>query len=272
MKQLSFLLFQRANRVFDSIPPFARVAFATLAQAGLVVLANGIAFVLRFEAQITPEYWQLMLQGLPLVATVYTIGFWIFGIERGLWRYVGFHDLKLIVSASLVSSSASYLLLHSILGWSAYPRSVIIMTGLLSIVFLGGIRGGVRVLREWSIAVSSGATRVLIVGAGNVGEMLARDLKMNPAHKYEPVVFVDDNPVKQRRAIHGVSVEGAIEDIPLLVRRYAIKEIVVAIPSAPPALMQRILASSATCHIPIKRFPIQNRFWIVRSQCGKSAL
>lgn len=255
MKQFSFLLFQRAAQALEALPSPLRGAFATLMQACLVMLANGIAFVLRFEAQITPEYWRLMLQGLPLVAAVYIVGFWIFGIERGLWRYVGFHDLKLIVSASLVSASATYLLLHSILGWSAYPRSVIVLTGLLSVVFLGGIRGGVRVLREWATVTASGATRVLIVGAGNVGEMLARDLRMNPGHKYEPVVFVDDNPIKQRRTIHGVPVGGVIEDIPRLVGRYVVKEIVVAVPSASPLLMQRVLAASATCHVPIKTLP-----------------
>ncbi|OGW65486.1 MAG: hypothetical protein A3H49_08585 [Nitrospirae bacterium RIFCSPLOWO2_02_FULL_62_14] len=231
------------------------MVFATLTQTCLVVLANVIAFVFRFEAQVSPEYLRLMVQGLPLVAMVYIIGFWIFGIERGLWRYVGFHDLKLIVSAGLVSASASYLLLHSILGWSAYPRSVIIMTGLLSIVFLGGIRGCVRILREWVTVAGSGTTRVLIVGAGKTGEMLARDLTVNPRYRYEPVVFADDNPVKQQRTIHGIPVGGTIEEIPSLVRRFGVKELVVAIPSASPALMQRVLASSATCLVPIKTLP-----------------
>lgn len=255
MRHVSLLLVQRATQALESLPPIVRAVSATMTQAGLVMLANGIAFILRFEAQITPEYWQMMLQGLPLVIVVYIIGFWSFGIERGLWRYVGFHDLKLIVSASLVSSIASYLLLHPVLGWTAYPRSVIITTGLLSIVFLGGIRGGVRILREWATVVGSRARRVLIVGAGNAGEMLARDLKLNPEYKYESMAFVDDSPIKQRRTIHGIPVEGVIEDIPRLVRRYAAQEIVVAIPMASPTLMQRILAAASTCHVPIKTLP-----------------
>jgi FlaA1/EpsC-like NDP-sugar epimerase len=78
---------------------------------------------------------------------------------------------------------------------------------------------------------------------------------MNPGYRYEPVVFVDDNPIKQKRTIHGVPVEGTIEEIPLLVQRYAVKEIIVAVPSASPTLMQRVLAASATCHVPIKTLP-----------------
>ena len=162
------------------------------------------------------------------------------------------HDLKLILNAGIVSTVALYLLMHGFLERVAYPRSVIILTGLLSVVFLGGIRGAVRIFRELATSVGSATTRLMVVGAGNAGEMLARDLKMNPAYRYEPVVFVDDNPTKQRRTIHGVPVEGTIEEIPLLIQRYAVQEIVIAIPSAPPTLMQRVLAASVTCHAPIK--------------------
>ena len=226
-----------------------------LVQVAVVVLANMIAFVLRFEARIPPDYWQLAIRELPLIALIYGAGLLVFGIHRGLWRYVGFHDLKLILSAGIVSTGALYLIMYGFLGRVTYPRSVIILTGLLSVVFLGGIRIAVRIFREWSTSVGSTTTRLMIVGAGNAGEMLARDLKMNPAYKYEPVVFVDDNSTKQKRTIHGVPVEGTIEEIPLLVQRYAVTEIVIAIPSAPPTLMQRVLAASATCHAPIKTLP-----------------
>ncbi len=226
-----------------------------LVQVALVVLANLIAFALRFEARVPEDYWPWVMRGLPVVAVVFGLGFLFFGIHRGLWRYVGFHDLKLILRASVASTAVLYGVLHWVLGWTAYPRSVIVMTGLLSIVFLGGIRMAVRVLREWSTMVESATARVLIVGAGNAGEMLVRDLKMNPGYKYEPVAYVDDSPLKRERTIHGVPVAGTIEEIPALVKRLAVKEIIVAMPSATPALMQRILASCAACHVPIKTLP-----------------
>jgi FlaA1/EpsC-like NDP-sugar epimerase len=237
------------------LPAVVRQALAMAAQVALVLLANTIAFVLRFEGSVPPDYWQLAMKSLPLVAIVFGTGLVAFGIHRGLWRYVGFHDLKLILNAGIVSTGALYLALHGLLGWVAYPRSVIILTGLLSVVFLGGIRVAVRVFREWAASVGSTTTRLMVVGAGNAGEMLARDLKMNPEYRYEPVVFVDDNPVKQKRTIHGVPVEGTIEEIPRLVQRHAVKEIIIAIPSAPPTLMQRVLAASAACHVPIKTLP-----------------
>jgi FlaA1/EpsC-like NDP-sugar epimerase len=255
MKHLPARIFRESTRTIEEVPAAARQAFAMLMQVVLALLANMIAFVLRFEASIPPDYWQLAIKGLPLVALIYGASLLAFGIHRGLWRYVGFHDLKLILRAGIVATGALYLVLHGLLGWVAYPRSVIILTGLLSLVFLGGIRVAVRVFREWATSVGSATTRLMVIGAGNAGEMLARDLKMNPKYRYEPVVFVDDNPAKQQRTIHGVPVEGTIAEIPHLVRRYAIKEIVIAIPSASPTLMQRVLAASATCHVPIKTLP-----------------
>jgi len=246
---------QVCTRFIEGVPVPLRNVFSAAVQVILALLANIMAFELRFEAMIPEDYWQLALKGLPLVVLIYGVVLWGLGIHRGLWRYVGMYDLKLILSASVVSTVALYLLLHWVLGWEMYPRSVIVLTGVLSVMFLGGVRVGVRVFRTRVLAASLATIRLMVIGAGNAGEMLVRDLKMNPPHRYNPVVFVDDNPVKQKRTIHGVPVEGVVEDIPILVRRYAVKEIVVAIPSADPSLIHRILMASNTCHLPIKTLP-----------------
>ena len=255
VRLLASNLFQRVSAAGEGLLLWYRPAVVTTVQLTLVVFANFFAFTLRFEGDIPNLYWSLGLQGLPLVCVIYALGFWMFGIQRGLWRYVGFHDLKLIVGAGVASTVSVYLVMHMLLGWEAYPRSVILLTGLLSIVFLGGIRFAVRVFREWLTSVGPSATRVLIVGAGNAGEMLARDLKTNPDYNYKPVVFVDDSPQKRQGTIHGVPVAGTISEIPELVRRFAVGEIIVAIPSATPKLMQRILEASEPCRVPIKTLP-----------------
>src|SRR2546425_10783612 len=108
-----------------------RPVVVTAVQLTLMVFANFFAFTLRFEGDIPNQYWSLGIQGLPLVCVIYMIGFWVFGIQRGLWRYVGFHDLKLIVGAGVTSTFAVYIVFHLLLDWDAYPRSVILLTGLL---------------------------------------------------------------------------------------------------------------------------------------------
>src|SRR3989441_7530088 len=180
---------------------------------------------------------------------------WGFGIQRGLWRYVGHHDLARILWASITGTVVFYGLVRGVLGWKDYPRSVIIMTGLLSGGFLAGIRLAVRWFREWLHIVGPTARRALIVGAGNAGELLVRDLQTNPSYNYKPVGFVDDDPVKQKAKIHDIPVLGTISETQKAVERSEAQEIIVAIPSATPQLMQRILAASEACRVPIKTLP-----------------
>jgi FlaA1/EpsC-like NDP-sugar epimerase len=224
-------------------------------QLGLIAAANVAAFALRFEGDIPADHARLLLQGLPIVLAVYAVGLVAFGIQRGLWRYVGLHDLGRILWASVVSSAVFYGVVHGFLGWVGYPRSVIILTGILSGLFLAGIRLVVRWFREWLHVLSPKARRVLVVGAGNAGELLIRDMLSTAGSHYRPVGLVDDDPIKRKMRIHGIPVVGTIADIPGLTRGLVVHEIIVAIPSASTTLKQRILAASEGCKVPIKTLP-----------------
>ena len=228
-------------------------------QLGLIAVANVTAFALRFEGDIPPDYVQLFLWGLPIVLAIYGASLIAFGIQRGLWRYVGLHDLGRILWASVVSSLVFSGVVHGLLGWVAYPRSVIILTGVLSGLFLAGIRLVVRWFREWLHVASPTARRVLVVGAGNAGELLVRDMLSDASALYRPVGLVDDDPIKRKMKIHGVPVVGTIADIPGLARSLVAHEIIVAIPSASTSLKQRILAASEGCKVPIKTLPSMNQ-------------
>ena len=232
-----------------------RFAFASCIQLGLVAAANVAAFALRFEGDIPPDQVRLALEGLPFVLAVCAVSFAAFGIQRGLWRYVGLHDLGCILWASVISSVVLHGLLHGLFGWAAYPRSVIILTGVLSGLFLASIRLAVRWFREWLHVLSPTARKVLVVGAGNAGELLVWDMLRSGSSHYRLVGLVDDDPIKQKMKIHGVPVVGTIADIPALVRGLVVHEIIVAIPSASTGLKQRILAASEGCKVPIKICP-----------------
>jgi FlaA1/EpsC-like NDP-sugar epimerase len=224
-------------------------------QLVLIIAANLLAFLLRFDGDIPPDHARLFLWGLPIVLAIYVVGLVAFGIQRGLWRYVGLHDLGRILWASIMSSAVLYGVVHGLLGWVAYPRSVIILTGILSGLFLAGIRLVVRWFREWLHVLSPSARRVLVVGAGNAGELLIRDMLSTAGSHYRPVGLVDDDPIKRKMKIHGIPVVGTIADIPGLARGLVAHEIIVAIPSASTALKQRILAASEGCKVPIKTLP-----------------
>jgi FlaA1/EpsC-like NDP-sugar epimerase len=255
MRNVVISLFHRLVGRYGQLVQRYRSVLVVSTQLGLIAAANVTAFTLRFEGDIPHEHVRLFLWGLPIVLAIYGVGLAAFGIHRGLWRYVGLHDLGRILWASVISSAVLYGVVHGLLGWVAYPRSVIILTGVLSGLFLAGIRLAVRWFREWLRVLSPSARRVLIVGAGHAGELLVRDMLSDAGYHYRPVGLVDDDPIKRKMKIHGVSVVGKIEDIAALTRGLAAHEIIVAIPSASTALKQRILAASEGCKVPIKLLP-----------------
>ena len=224
-------------------------------QVILILAANLTAFELRFDGDIPPPYDQMRWRYLPAVLAIFGSGLWVFGIHRGLWRYVGLYDLGRILWASVTSGTVFYLLFHVVLGTTEYPRSIIIMTGLLSGLYLAGIRLAVRWFREWLQVLSPSARRVLIVGAGNAGELLVRDMLSNAEYHYRPVGLVDDDPIKRNMKIHGVPVVGRIEDIANVTRSVNAHEIIVAIPTASNTLKQKIIAAAEGCKVPIKILP-----------------
>jgi FlaA1/EpsC-like NDP-sugar epimerase len=164
MRTVVISLFHRLVGRYGQLVLRYRSVLIICTQLGLIAAANVTAFALRFEGDIPPGYVQLFLWGLPIVLMIYGGGLAAFGIQRGLWRYVGLHDLGRILWASVISSAVFYGVVHGLLGWVAYPRSVIILTGVLSGLFLAGIRLVVRWFREWLHVVSPTARRVLVVG------------------------------------------------------------------------------------------------------------
>jgi FlaA1/EpsC-like NDP-sugar epimerase len=255
MRHILILFFQWIVGRYGQLLQRYRSLLVVCVQLGLIVLANLTAFALRLDGDIPPFYQQLFIQGLPFVLGIFGLGMFAFGIQQGLWRYVGLHDLGRIFWASVASSAVSYAVLHWVLGWAAYPRSVIILTGLLGGLYLAGIRLAVRWFREWLQVLSPSARRVLIVGAGHAGELLVRDMLSDAGYHYRPVGLVDDDPVKRKMKIHGVPVVGRIEDISTLSRTLVAHEIIVAIPSASHTLKQRIISAAEGCKVPIKVLP-----------------
>ncbi len=259
MKQIAAKLFHSIAGRYGQALLDHRSLVVIGTQLSLILAANFSAFELRFDADIPPEYQRVMWIYTPAVLVVHGSGLWVFGIQRGLWRYVGLHDLGRIFTASLTSAAVFYGLVHLLLGHTAYPRSVIILTGVLSGLYLAGIRLAVRGLREWLQIIGPTARRVLIVGAGNTGELLVRDMLADADYNSKPVGFIDDDPIKRRMKIHGIPVVGTIADIKKAADRLGAHEIIVAIPSASTAMKQKILAASEGCTAPIKILPSVKR-------------
>jgi FlaA1/EpsC-like NDP-sugar epimerase len=191
---------------------------------------------------------------LPVVWLAQGATFWYFGLYRGIWRYASIPDLVRIVKAVaigiVIAGGVSFALTRLV----NVPRSVFVLDGVLLILLLGGPRLIYRWVKDRHLYVTEGQ-RALIVGAGQAGEMLVRDLLRNPESPYRPVVFVDDNPSKVGRELHGLPVRGPCDDIPALAEQFDTDLILIALPSAESRELRRIVEICEKTGLPFRTLP-----------------
>jgi FlaA1/EpsC-like NDP-sugar epimerase len=228
----------------------------------LIPTATYLAFWLRFDGNIAPEYIETYLRTLPWLFAIRGLTFFPFGLYGGLWRYTGIWDLTRIVLAVLTSSLLLHVFVYRELGSALYPRSIVIIDSLLLICFLGGVRLLWRILP--SLVRAKTGRRVLIIGAGDAGDMIVREMRKSGG--YEPVGFIDDDRAKLGRTIHGVKVLGTRVDLPRVVAATQAREALVAIPTATPATIRGFVRLLEDCKLPITTLPSLSE--LVNGQVG----
>lgn len=219
----------------------------------LIALSNYLAFWLRFDGAITAEHLALWAQCLPWLVVIRGVTFVPFRLYKGLWRYTGIWDVRDIITGVCSSTLVFVACINWGLGISSYPRSVVIIDTMLLICFMGMLRLGRRLYR--AMGFPDRAKRVLIYGAGDTGEMIVREMRSNTGYEYEPIGFVDDDPAKVGQRIHGVSVLGTREDLPQIMATHQPHEVLVALPSAHPAILREVVAVLQPFKVSITTLP-----------------
>ncbi|MFN3368970.1 MAG: polysaccharide biosynthesis protein [Thermus sp.] len=206
----------------------------------LWTLAAPLAMVLRLEG-LPPQYrdvaWIYTLLGIPVKALLIAA----FGLHRQAWSRVGVRDL---VRLGLAVGSGGAIFLGFAWVLNAYfpmPRSVPLISAVLALFLLGGMRLGVRLYWEEKRGRGVRGTRVLVVGAGEAGSMVAREMLRHPEAGLYPVGFLDDDPNKRGQSIAGVRVVGTLDDLPKAVQALEVEEVLVAIPSAPGSVVRKVV-------------------------------
>jgi FlaA1/EpsC-like NDP-sugar epimerase len=223
----------------------------------LLMGAYWLSYFIRFEGQISGREWNNLVSTLPYILCFKLFTFFMFGLYKGMWRYTSLVDLFNVLKTTLVSSTLIILAILFIHRFEGFARSVFVIDGMLTFILVGGFRVSIRLLfsetrnglpsfREVFTRGSEKKPRgfkkrLLIIGAGGAGEKMLREIRDNSRLNYEVVGFLDDDPKKKGKRIHGVPVLGSIPRIHDMAYRDEMDEILIATPSANTKQMRRII-------------------------------
>ncbi len=209
---------------------------------GIFISAHYLAYLIRFEFDVPPETVVVMWRTIPVLVLAKAFGFLVFGQFSGWWRYVSIKDVLPIAAGSALGSVLFAAGVWWLWGPSHVPRSIYVLDWVNAMLLVLGIRYLIRMGRE-GLGRRRHVTerRVLIVGAGAAGQIIAREIAENVSLEMEQVGFIDDDPAKIGTRIHGVKVLGGHGVIADICRKYDVNEIIIAIPSSPAAVIRHIV-------------------------------
>src|SRR3954454_5738209 len=248
--------FTRAMKALSSSVNVRRLG-QVAADACLVAAAWYLAYVLRFDTGIPHRYDLLLERTIVFVVLMKVAIFALFGLYSKLWRFVDQKDfettVKAVVVATVLVIAALFLLFPS---KTDPPRGVIALDFLITLALVAGSRFLVRAVVERPNRFLERASReVLIVGAGNGGQQVAFELRRNPQLSSAPIGFVDDDPRKQGMRVAGLKVLGTTDQLGRVLDEAEPDEVIIAIPSAPGELRQKVVSACRERAIPVRTLP-----------------
>ncbi len=244
--------------------PQIRNRYILVADIFLVIISVLGSYALRLEMgaayffYLPSAYWML---GAALL--IKPLVYYAFGLYRRMWIYASMQEMRQIITAVTTASilvSTVMISSFTLGAFYGFPRSVLVIDWLLSILFAGGIRFAFRLLAEnrnyaQVQPLASKAKKALIIGAGDAGALVVRELQKNPQLNVIPIGFLDDNPAKQKQQIYGVPVVGTLTDLAQVLDSYQVDEVVIAIPTAPGRVVRLVADVCRLKSVPFRTMP-----------------
>ncbi len=228
------------------------------ADAVMIAAAWYLAFQLRFDFEVPPWYERMLRETLWLVLAIKLVVFVAFGFYQRWWRYVSTRDMWRALLGVGVGSVITVVAVYFFYPVEQFrlPRGVALVDPLLLLAFVAGSRLLARTLieRPKSGLVARGK-EVLIVGAGDAGQLILRELQRSKVLEYTPIGLVDDDPRKRGMRLHGVRVLGPTSNLRTILRNNRPDEVLIAIPSAPGETRQRVVEIAREENVPVKTLP-----------------
>ncbi len=242
-----------------------RNRFLLLGDVVLIITSVLASFALRLDLgplflDYVPHMW--MMVGVALV--IKPLVYYLFGMYRRYWVYASTRELLLVAIATATASIGVALVIMLVIpiGWlpARFPRSVLGIDWLLSLFSVGGLRMAIRVLAEsgqisQKLDGMGRMRRVVVVGAGDAGVLVVREMQRNPQLHMLPVAFVDDDPEKLRKDIHGIRVSSTLRDLASVIERYRADEVVIAIPTATGRVVRQVTDTCRQKGVPFRTMP-----------------
>jgi FlaA1/EpsC-like NDP-sugar epimerase len=244
-----------------SNPVYRHRLLQMVGDAALAALAFFLAFRLRFldvPDGIPERYSTMLWTSIAFVAVGKVLIFDVFGLHQKWWRYYGLSDLWLILRAVAVASAALLIVFTFAQPFDdSIPRSVAVIDFLLTLLFVGGARMAGRLIAERPARRSArrGSREVLVVGAGSGGQMVVREMQLNPNLGTRAIGFIDDDPRKRGMRLLGLKVLASTDEIEPVLDRTKPDEVIIAIPSAPGVLRGSVVAACRERNIPVRTLP-----------------
>jgi FlaA1/EpsC-like NDP-sugar epimerase len=220
----------------------------------IVSITPYLALLIRLEGMISSPYYTVLFQCLPLMVFLRLGTFYVFRLYHRLWRYASINELLAITGA--VTLSSILIIAYMFIGGVSLPLSIHIISWFLHIAFIGCSRMIIRILQNLRQKRAKSNTNVLIVGAGDAGAMIARELLHSQYCTDKKLIgFIDDAKVKTGQMLLGVKVLGTRKDICHIVKQHNVKEIIIAMPSVTGGTIREIVQECKATGCMVKTLP-----------------
>ena len=238
-----------------SIIPLSRKLLLILLDAICVLAAYLATLAFRFGGKVPEANWATFENSILFIVLIYLVVNALCRLYSTLWEHASIEELLYVIGAAVASTILCYTL--AVIRMDRMPRSIYIAAGLIIILLHGGLRLSYRVFRRLikSNLFSQNKIPVLVIGAGDAGADIIRQMQEMPGIALSPVCIVDDDVQKRGVRIHGVRVIGGTNDIPAIVEKYDIKQIIYAIPSSDRVAKRRILEICTATDCELKIIP-----------------